>query len=84
MCIQTSVHACVFVVALESETGVEMAYLSLPLSPGQRSSSLARVSAGSSFLQLPSSSSDLAQCAGTALKHPVTEKERTYREQYWN
>lgn len=52
---------------------VEVAYLSLPLSPGQRSSSLAGVSAGSSFLQLPSGSSDLAQCAGMVLKHPVRE-----------
>lgn len=49
-----------------------MAYLSLPLSPDQRSSSPVGVSAGSSFPQPPSSSSDLAQCAGTEPKHPVT------------
>lgn len=53
--------------------GAELAYLSLPLSPDQISSSLAGVSAGSSFPQPPSSSSDLARCAGTAPGHPVTD-----------
>lgn len=51
----------------------EMAYVSLPLSLGQRSSSPAGVSVDSSFLQPLSSSSDLAQCAGMALKHPVKD-----------
>lgn len=55
------------------ETGVDIAYLSLPLSPDQRSSSLVGVSAGSSFPQPPSSSSDLAQCAGMEPRHPVTD-----------
>lgn len=55
---------------------VETAYLSLPLSPGQRSSSLAGVSAGSSFLRPPSSSLDPARCAGMALKHPMCEQDK--------
>lgn len=50
-----------------------LAYLSLPLSPDQRSSSLAGVSVGSSFPQPPSSSSDLAQCAGMEPELPVTD-----------
>lgn len=49
-----------------------LAYLSLPLSPDQRSSSLAGVFVGSSFPQPPSSSSDLAQCAGMEPELPVT------------
>lgn len=58
---------------------VETAYLSLPLSPDRRSSCLAGVSAGSSFPRPPSSSSDLAQCAGMEPKHPVTDMEKTRR-----
>lgn len=50
-----------------------MSYLSLPLSPGQRSSCLAGVSVGSSFQQLLLSFSDPAQCAGREPKHPVTD-----------
>lgn len=55
------------------ETGNDIAYLSLPLSPDQRSSFLAGVSAGSSFQQPPSSSSDLAQCAGMEPAHPFKD-----------
>ena len=62
-------HVCVFVMG----GGVDIAYLSLPLSPNLRSSSLAGGSAGSSFPQPPSSSSDPAQCAGTEPEHPVTD-----------
>ena len=51
---------------------VGTAYLSLPLSPDQRSSSLAGVSVGSSSPQPPSSSSDLFRCAGMEPKLPVT------------
>lgn len=52
---------------------MEVVYLSLPLSPDQRSSSLAGVSAGSSFLQPPSSSSGLPRCVGMEPEHPVTD-----------
>ena len=52
---------------------VETAYLSLPLSPGQRSSYLAGVFAGSSFRQPPSSSLDPVQCVGMVPKHPITD-----------
>lgn len=45
--------------------------MSLPLSPDQRSSSPADVSAGSSFPQPPSSSSDLAQCVGMEQELPA-------------
>lgn len=62
------VYVCFYEVVLKW-----CAYLSIPLSPGQRSSYLAGVSAGSSSLQSPSSSSDLSRCAGMELKHPVTE-----------
>lgn len=64
-----SVCVCVFV----SVDSGEMAYTSLPLSPDQRSSSPVGVFVDSSFLQPLSSSSDLAQCAGMVLKHPVTD-----------
>lgn len=47
-----------------------MAKLSLPLSPGQKSSCPAGESAGSSFQQLPLSSSDPFQCVGKEPKHP--------------
>ena len=65
--------------------GVGLAYLSLPLSPDQISSSLAGVSAGSSFPQHPSSSSDLARCAGTAPGHPVTDTftKRVHHRDIW-
>lgn len=53
------------------------AYLSLPLSPDQRSSSLAGVSVGSSSLRPPSSSSDLSRCAGMEPKLPVTVTNKT-------
>lgn len=55
------------------DEGFGTAYLSLPLSPDQRSSSLAGVSVGSSFPQPPSSSSDPAQCVGMEPGLPVTE-----------
>lgn len=51
----------------------DTAYLSLPLSPDQRSSSLAGVSAGSSFPRPPSSSSDLAQCADMEPERPFKD-----------
>lgn len=52
---------------------MKTAYLSLPLFPGQKSSSLAGESAGSSFPQPPSSSLDPVQCADTAPKHPIRD-----------
>ena len=63
--------ACVLFCTCGSKDHGQMAYLSLPLSPSQRSSSPGDVSAGSSFQQLPSGSSGLAQCVGMELKHPI-------------
>lgn len=58
--------------------GIGKAYLSLPLSPDPRSSSLAGVSADSSSPQPPSSSSDLARCAGTEPERPVADTRFEY------
>lgn len=59
---------------------VGTAYLSLPLSPDQRSSSLAGVSVGSSSPRPPSSSSGLSRCAGMEPKLPVTVTDKTNRK----
>lgn len=50
--------------------------MDLPLSPGQRSSSLAGGFAGSLSPPLPSGSSDLSRCAGTELMPPDINTER--------
>ena len=80
-------HTCMYPDQRACVCLLRWAFLSLPLSPDRRSSSLAGVSAGSSFPRPPAGYSDLAQCAGTEPKHPDThkhkQKDKRDRGSYW-